>query len=372
MIYLDNAATSFPKPLSVIREVNRCLREYCGNPGRGAHSLSLAAAERVYLTRELIAEFLNIDTPERVVFTQNATHALNFAIKTSVRERCHIITSDIEHNSVLRPLYALSKSLGCEISHFDSSLPPELAIEPLIRSDTRFIITTLSSNVTGKRVDICGLSRIAKTHGIELIVDASQYIGHGSIDLTKTPVSILCAPGHKALYGIQGSGFAVVLDERQRDTYIEGGSGSDSFNKDMPKNLPERFEAGTLSTPAIVSLGEGIRFINKIGLPEINEKLSGLTDLMRDYFDIKNVRVLGCENGICAFNLVGYSSEQVAKELDGRGFAVRGGFHCAPSCHIKLGTEQVGAVRVSVSYFNTRRELERLRKTLLDFANTGI
>ena len=372
MIYLDNAATSFPKPKSVIREVNRCIKEYCGNPGRGGHRLSIAAAEQVYRTRELIAEHLCIDNPEAVIFTQNATHSLNLAIKTSIREPCHIITSDIEHNSVLRPLYSLKRRLGCDISFFNSDSPLDDAIKPLIRKDTKYIVSTLSSNVTGKKVDLAALSRIARANGLGLITDASQYIGHGSLDLTKTPVNVLCAPAHKSLFGIQGAGFAVVLDKIHRETYIEGGTGGNSFSELMPENLPERFEAGTLSTPSIVALGEGLRFINKVGVEEIEQKLSELCGYTREMLDLNRVKILGCENGICAFNLEGFKSEQAASFLSECGIAVRGGFHCAPTCHRKLGTEIGGAVRVSFSYFNKKSDLYALRRSIVELLKNGI
>ena len=204
MIYLDNAATSYPKPRAVINEVNRCIRKYCGNPGRSGHSLSIKAAEEIYSSREQIAKHIGISNPENVVFTPNATFALNLAIKTLIPENCHVLCSDYEHNSVIRPLNRLSRDRGVEYSYFCSC--DDLSSK--INSNTKAIVCSLASNVTGFETDISFLSNIAEKYKLLLILDASQVLGHKRLNLQETPCDALCAPGHKALMGIQGCGFA--------------------------------------------------------------------------------------------------------------------------------------------------------------------
>lgn len=366
MIYLDNAATSYPKPERVLRELDRCVRHYCGNPGRSSHTLSLLASEKVYEARERIADLLGYSYPERVVFTLNATHALNLAIKTSITDSCHVITSDIEHNSVIRPLEKLKRTIGISYSSFKSGVNIEAEINRLIRDDTKFIISTLQSNVSGEKVLLSELSKAAKQHNLKLIVDASQAIGHEDINIKDTPCDILCAPGHKGLFGIQGSGVMVITDEDIRDSFIEGGSGSDSMSVNMPEMLPERYEAGTVATPAIATLSEGVGFISEVGISEIKRKLSALGDMLYDRLsEIKSAKIYGgFHSGIISFNIDGVPADALAKRLDRAGICVRAGLHCAPSAHKKLGTLSCGTVRVSLSYLNDKRDIEGFYKEL--------
>lgn len=363
MIYLDNAATSYPKPISVIRDLNFCLKKYCGNPGRSSHKLSVMASEAIYNARESLANHLNISTPENVVFTHNATYALNLATKTFITEKCHILTSDFEHNSVIRPLQVLHDKLGIEYSTFSTDGNVEKSIRENIRNDTKGIVTSIASNVTGKTISLKTLSKIAAEYNLFLIIDASQAIGHKKINLAETPCDVLCAPAHKALFGIQGCGFAVFKNNEKRDSFIEGGSGADSKSRYMPDLLPERYEAGTHSTPAIVTLGSGLKFISNVGIDNIEKRLSHLTDALYDRLQtLKNVKIYGNDSGIIAFNVGNTPSYRIEAELDKNGICTRGGLHCAPSIHAKLGTLEQGAVRVSLSYFNCKSELDRLYK----------
>ena len=365
MIYLDNAATSFPKPKCVIREVKKCITQYCGNPGRSSHKLSIAAADKIYETRELVADFLNIKKCENVIFTPNATYALNMVIKGLVNEKCHCIISDLEHNSVLRPLYKSLTKYGGEYSVFDTAGDICNSIDPLIRDDTKILISTLCSNVTGKIIDLNKLSSIAKKHDLKLIIDASQYIGHSVIDLSNIQYTALCSAGHKSLFGIQGSAFAVINDEDLFDTLCEGGSGVDSFSTEMPILSPERYEAGTLATPAIVSLGAGIKYLNMLGMEKIENRISLLTNILRYYLnEIPNIKIYGIENGIALFNLKDYPSSYVAELLDKNGIATRSGYHCAPLVHQCLGKASRGAVRASISILNTENEVYALYKAI--------
>ena len=365
MIYLDNAATSFPKPRQVVNEVVRCITKYCGNPGRSSHRLALAAADKIFETRELIANFLGFDKCENVVLTPNATYALNLVIKGMINERCHCIVSDLEHNSVLRPLYKSIEKHGGELSVFDTEKPICEAILPLIRPDTKVLISTLCSNVTGKILDLNELSKISSRYGLSLILDGSQHLGHARIDLSGVHFSALCSAGHKSLFGIQGSAFTVINNAELFDTLTEGGSGVDSFSKEMPKLLPERYEAGTLSTPAIASLGAGIKFINEVGIDRIERRLHALTETLHgELMSVQWLDIYGIGNGIASFNLRDLPSSYVASELDKYGIATRSGFHCAPLIHQRLGTVTRGAVRASLSYFNTEDDIYHLIKAL--------
>ena len=357
MIYLDNAATSFPKPKCVIQEVDRCLRKYCGNPGRSSHRLSLRAAEEVYNSRERIAKHLGGVETENIVFTPNATFGLNLAIKTLIPNNCHVLCTDYEHNSVIRPLHRLSREGKISFSSFSSAEN----IQDKIQEDTVAIIASITSNVTGEGIDLCDLSEIAKKHSLLLIIDASQALGHKKINLTETPCDALCAPGHKALFGIQGSGFVYFRDSARRESFIEGGSGYDSKNPDMPILLPEAYEAGTLSTPAIVSLGEGVRFVDSIGLDFILSHLNRLTNILVEMLSsIDGIKIYGNSSGIVSFNYRDIPSSELSNKLSEKGICVRGGLHCAPMAHEKHGTINQGMVRVSLSYLNNEKDILRL------------
>lgn len=359
MIYLDNAATSFPKPKCVRDEVLRCLKSYCGNPGRSSHNLSLAAAEKIYDCRERLAKFTGAERSENIVFTPNATYALNLAIKGTVLNKCHCIISDIEHNSVIRPLHKCSQRYGCEISEFNTSLPLNKSLIPLIRDDTRVIATSIASNVTGQIIDLRELSEISEKYGLKLIIDASQYLGHMPLNLSDINYHVLCSAGHKALFGIQGSGFAIFKTSELLDTLVEGGSGTDTFSLDMPYMLPERYEAGTLFTPAIASLWAGVGYINNIGLDSIQTKISALTLRIKDILSsFKDITIYGAENGIISFNKGKYPSSYISEHLNQSNIATRSGFHCAPSIHKKLGTDNRGTVRISLSYLNNNKDCD--------------
>ena len=364
MIYLDNAATSFPKPRRVIRELLKCVKEYCGNPGRSAHELSIKSSEKIYETRCALASLLNFPSPENIVFTLNASYALNLAIKTTVPKNSHVIISDIEHNSVVRPLEGLRKA-GVEYSAFKANEAREKDIEALIRDNTSCIIVNNISNVTGEENPLETLYKIKQKYNIKLILDASQSIGHRKFDLENAKVDVLCAPSHKALFGIQGAGFAVFCDGLSRDSFIEGGSGSESMNPRMPNALPEHFEAGTLPTPAIASLCEGINFILETGIEEIEKRLNFYTDELRERLaSIKGVKICGANNGIISFVHEKLPPYVIASELNSLGIAVRSGFHCAPFIHKRLGTENGGTVRASLSYLNQKSELDAFYKAL--------
>ena len=360
IVYLDNSATTFPKPLSVIRAVNECISFYCGNPGRSGHKLSLACAEKIYECRESLCNLFSYPYPERICFTQNATVALNIAIKGLIRERCHVVISDLEHNSVIRPLYKRLSEVGGEYSVFLSEGNIEENIKKQLKSDTKFIISTLQSNVTGGLIDAKILSKVAKEYGLGLIIDASQFVGHFTLDLRGMYFDAICMPGHKALFGIAGSG-VLILGEKRFDTLFEGGSGSESYNKLMPQEPPERYEAGTVCTPAIVSLLYGVDFIQNYGIGQIEKKIHTLTERVTDVLtSLPFIKIYGANNGIVSFLYDGYNSEYISEKLNEYGVCVRGGIHCAPLIHKRLGTENTGLVRVSFSVLNNFSHIDRL------------
>ena len=365
IIYLDNAATSFPKPRCVIREVRKCITEYCGNPGRSSHSLALRSSEKIYEARENIARLLNYDHPENIIFTMNATHGLNIAIKGIINSKMHAIISDLEHNSVIRPLKRVLNQYGGEISVYNSDMSLNESIKPLIKEDTGALISTLSSNVTGKAIAPYILSEISLNYNLPLIIDASQYTGHLPLDLSKCHFDALVSPGHKALFGLQGSGFIIINSKRLQNTIIEGGSGFDTLNADMPLLLPERYEAGTPATPAIVGLSRGIEYILDYGIDNIKLKINELTSRTEDILsDFKSIRIFGASNGIVSFLVEGQPSSVTSGMLSNLGIATRSGLHCAPLIHRKLGTIETGLVRISFSIFNTKREIDKLYKSL--------
>ena len=365
MIYLDNAATSFPKPKEVLLKTNEYIRHGCGNPGRSSHMLAIRAAEEVYLAREAVAELFALPYPERVVFTSNATHALNLALKVLLREPCHVLTSDHEHNSVIRPLERLSRDVGISYSHFSliGDLYKNLCSEK--RSDTRAVVCTLASNVTGRRCDLGALCRFCTENKLMLVLDASQAAGHEIISLSNFPCTVLCAPGHKALFGLQGSGFAIFCDGVWRGSFMEGGSGGDSRSADMPEILPEGYEAGTLATPSIVSLRAGISFIKDFGIRNIERHLSNLVRSAADSLrEMKGVRIYGEDSGILCFTVDGFSASEIGDALDRRGICVRAGLHCAPSAHQVIGTITSGTVRASFSALNSLSDVKKLTDSL--------
>ena len=367
MIYLDNAATSFPKPQSVIREVTKSIKRYCGNPGRSGHKLSLYSAEMVYRAREEIAELLGVENPEQIVFTLNSTYAINLALKTEIKSSCTVLTSDMEHNAVIRPLESLKKSIGIKTRAFSTDGDLEASIEREIDGDTEFIVTTLRSNVTGADIDLSVISRVANRHGLTVILDASQYIGHRRIDLSGLRSYVLCAPFHKGLLGIQGGGFACFSSPKRKASFIEGGTGILSKSLEMPEDLPEGYEAGTLPTPSIISCLYGIKYINSVGIDNIDSHLSGLTNALSERLQsISGVRVFGKENGIVSFSYKDIPSDRIAEYLSSHGVCTRAGLHCAPMAHKKLGTDKLGLCRISLSHFNTEREMDKVYFLLKD------
>ena len=369
MIYLDNAATTYPKPRAVKRAVADCIERIGGNPGRGAHALSLLAAETVYDARCEVAGFLGIPNPSSIVFTPNATLALNLAIYTRVRRGDHILISDLEHNAVLRPVARLQKEGIASYSIFSGEGDVLKNLRESETKSTTILVCNPVSNVTGDLLPIKEIAAYSRTRGYYLIVDGSQWIGHGTPDREVINLAdAIAVPGHKALYGIMGSGFLYLKNARDLSPFLCGGSGSESANPKMPSLLPDRYEAGTLSTPAIASLAAGIKFLRERDPDLIAERERLLVRYARDRLsDIPGVTVYGNENAassVLSFREDNVSPEETARRLDAEGIAVRAGLHCAPLIHRRLGTFPEGTVRVSFGAFNTANDVDCLLSVL--------
>ncbi len=365
MIYLDNAATTLKKPPEVAKAVLEAMQTQ-GNAARGAHGTSLRAARTVYDTRVKLAELFGCDDPSRVIFTANSTEALNTAIFGTL-EQGHVISTDLEHNSVLRPLYALEER-GLRLDFVTADRLGRVNyddFETLIRPDTKAIVCTHGSNLTGQILDIERIGSIAWKHRLLFIVDASQTAGSAHIDMEKMHIDILCFTGHKGLFGPQGTGGMCIGPGVEVRPWKLGGSGIHSYDPHQPGDYPTRLEVGTLNSHGIAGLGAALDFIRETGVEAIGRREASLA---RRFYEgvakIEGVTVYGdlsrehrCP--IVALNIRDYDSGAVADALaQDYGIAVRAGAHCAPRMHRALGTEGQGAVRFSFSWFNIEEEVD--------------
>lgn len=368
MIYLDNAATSFPKPESVYLEVERCMRDYCANPGRGGHSMAIEAGRAVIEARDVICRFFNIKDPMQLCFMKNATEALNTAIKGWLRPGDHIITTSMEHNSVMRPLRTLERDIGIEISIVSGNELGEIEPEVFrkqIKCNTRLIVSTLSSNVNGVIMPFGEVGRLAREAGVPFLLDASQGAGYISVDVDLHCIDMLAFPGHKGLLGPQGTGGLYVGEGIALKSLMEGGTGSNSEYPYQPEIMPDLLESGTLNTPGIAGLCAGIKHIVEYGLEAAGHKRHILTERLIDGLkDISGVKLYSAaevsrNSGIAAINLEGMDSTELSYILDKEyNIATRAGLHCAPSAHRTLGTEKTGIARLSIGCFNTVDEID--------------
>lgn len=366
MIYLDNAATTLQKPPCVSEAVVKALGTL-GNASRGAHTGTLDADRMIFGTREKIASLFHAASPERVVFTSNATEALNMAILGTLGAGDHVVTTVLEHNSVLRPLYRLEKERGVALSFVQADRLGNVALEDferLIRPETKAIVCTHASNLTGNVLDIQRIGEIASSHDLLLIVDASQTAGVHDIDLREFNRAILCFTGHKSLMGPQGTGGLCIQGEVDIAPLKTGGTGVQSHLREQPKEYPTRLEAGTLNGHGIAGLSAALDFILENGTETIRKKEMSLSDLFyQEICAIPGVQILGDQESTCrcpivTLNLGDMDSGKVADILMQEfGIAVRAGAHCAPLMHEALGTHRQGAVRFSFGYYNTMEEV---------------
>ena len=380
MIYLDNAATTFPKPEAVYDSMMDCMKNYCANPGRAGHKLAMKAAREIYDTRENIAKLFNIDNPMNIVFTNNATDSLNLAIKGVVSTGDHIITTSMEHNSVIRPIKALEK-LGIENTIVECDKEGFLDInnlEKAIKPNTRLIVTTHASNVCGTLIDIKAVSEVAKSNNILYLVDASQTAGVYNIDLKEIEADMVAAPGHKGLLGPQGTGILYIREGLNLDILKEGGTGSKSEDLFQPEFLPDKYESGTHNTPGIVGLNEGIKFIFNEGIDKIKQHEEELCKYMLERLEeVPNIKIYGPKDAskrasVITINIGNMDSGEITFLLDSEyNIATRSGIHCAPLAHKTLGTLEQGAVRFSLGYFNTKEDIDKAIEALKEISKNN-
>ena len=376
MIYLDNAATTLHKPPQVVKAVADALQSM-GNSARGTHAGSMAASHTVYDTRVKLAKLFGCPRADRVAFTANITEALNIAVNGLIGRGDHVITTDCEHNSVLRPLYRLADEQGVEVSFVPADRQGNLdynAFERLMRPHTRAIVCTHASNLTGNLTDLARVSAVAKAHDVLLIVDAAQTAGAYPIDMTALGIDVLCFTGHKGLMGPQGTGGLCVREGLTLRHWKVGGSGVQSYSRTHPTQMPTCLEAGTLNGHGIAGLSAALDFIAEVGVDAIHDRE---TALMRRFYEgvkeVPGITVYGDFSrqrmAIVTLNIGDYESGAVSDALSEEySIATRPGAHCAPRMHQALGTVQQGAVRFSFSWFNTEQEIDAAIQAVRELA----
>lgn len=376
IIYFDNAATSWPKPPQVLEAMIRFMNEVGANPGRSGHQLSIEAARIIFETREALANLFNIKDPSRIVFTLNATESINLALKGILKPNDHVITSSMEHNSVMRPLRYLEKQ-GIEVSIVLCSPKGFLDpgdLEKKIKSNTRMIILNHASNVTGTLLPIREVGQIARRYNLIFLVDAAQTAGAYPIDVQSDAIDLLAFTGHKSLYGPQGTGGLVInsrISEKQMVPLKHGGTGSRSEYEEQPDFLPDRFESGTPNTVGISGLLSGVRFVLENGIDKIRQHELDLTERLIDGLkQFPRIKIYGPENtdqrtSTISFNIEGLSPSYVAIYLEREyGILSRAGLQCSPSAHRTIGTFPNGTVRFSLSYFNNNEQIDKVIQAL--------
>jgi len=371
MIYFDNAATSYPKPKEVGRAMLHFLEKVGASPGRSGHRLSIEAGRMLYHTRESLAELFKVDDPLRIIFTLNATEALNLTLKGLLQPGDQVITSSMEHNSVMRPLRELEKK-GVEVKVVSCSpkglLEPQ-DIEKSIRKNTKLIVINHGSNVIGTLLPIIEVGKIARKHNILFLVDAAQTAGCYSLDIKRDNIDLLAFTGHKALFGPPGTGGLVVgerVDIKKLNPLKTGGTGSHSESEEQPDFLPDIYESGTPNTVGLSGLNEGVRFILKEGVDKIHQhELSLSQRLITGLKEIPGVIVYGEDQvknrvAVISFNIKDQLPSEVGLRLDEEyDIMSRVGLHCSPAAHKTIGTFPIGTIRFSMSWFNTFEEVDQ-------------
>lgn len=374
-VYLDNAATTFPKPKQVIDAMYNYMLNIGGNAGRGNYSNSLQSNRCLYDARETICNFFGYDNPSNVIFTNNVTTSLNMLIKGLLKPGDHVITSSMEHNSVIRPLIDCKISIHIDLDIVNADSKGFISIDDIeksIRSETKLVIITQASNVTGSIQNIKQIGKLCKDNGIFFIIDSSQGAGVLDINMKLTHADAIAFTGHKSLLGPQGIGGFIIDDNLNKNclSILQGGTGSLSYSLEQPDFLPDKFECGTHNLPGIVGLSESIKFINSIGLNEINEHNKYLLKyLLNGLMNISGLKVYGDTSGDNSTTCVSINSDSLdASELgyllENEGIKTRCGLHCSPLAHKTIGTYPNGTVRLSLSYFTTKTDIEYTLKSI--------
>lgn len=380
--YLDNAATTWPKPPGVAEAMAACVKEYAANPGRGGHQMAVKASRILFQTRVQLAKLFHVRNANDIVYTSNTTEALNLAIKGFIKPGMHIISSSIEHNSVRRPLEYMFHQYQVQVSYLQTDASGVIRLEDLeqaISADTGLVILNHSSNLTGSIQPVGEVGQICAAKGVKLLVDAAQSAGVLPIDVEAMGVHMLAFPGHKGLMGPQGTGGLYIHPEIDLLPLHHGGTGSQSESVEQPNVRPDRYESGTQNTPGIAGLGEGVRYVLDKGVKAIHEKEFKLCqEMMEGLLQIDGVEIIGPslgkdKTGIVSFRLLGIDPSEVAFILD-QSFqiAVRSGYHCSPLAHESAGTMDTGAVRASVGYFNTSDDVKALVEAIKEIKRSAI
>ncbi len=366
MIYFDNAATTGKKPSTVIEAVAKSLKEYSANPGRSGHRLSVKTADAVYRVREKTAEFFGASGPEKVIFTLNCTHAINYVLKGVLKKGDHIIVSSMEHNAVMRPLINTGISYDiADVSLYDDSETVK-NFENKIRPNTRMIFCTGASNVFGKMLPVADIGKLCRKRGILFGVDAAQISGIIPIDMQQMNIDFLCVAPHKGLYAPMGCGI-LISEKNIPNTLIQGGTGTNSRELVQPEFSPEKYESGTINVPVIIGASAAMDYVKNTGINKIyRHEMTLIKQLYSALKEDKNVilytpePMLGSYAPVLSFNYTGTDSISFSEKLSDYGVAVRGGLHCAPIAHEYMGTIEKGTVRVSPAAFNTPQEINTL------------
>lgn len=378
MIYLDNAATTYPKPDKVYDAVLDCMKNYGANPGRAGHKLAIAAGRIIYEARENVAKLFNIENPMNIIFTHNATDSLNLAIKGILKSGDHVITTSIEHNSVIRPIKSLEE-IGIENTIVSCDKYGQLNptdIEKAIKPNTKLIVTTHASNVCGTLVDIKAVGDIAKKNNILYLIDASQTAGIYDIDLKKLNIDMIGIAGHKGLLGPQGTGVLYIREGIRLKQLKEGGTGSKSEELTQPDIFPDKYESGTHNTPGLAGLNAGVKFILEKGIDNIRyheEELTGY--FIEELKKIPNIKIYGPmdskkQASVVSINIGNIDSGEISYILDDvYNIATRSGLHCSPLAHKTLGSFEQGTVRFGIGYFNTKSDIDKALSALKDIVN---
>ena len=377
MIYLDNGATSFPKPLSVRQNVDISLKKFSANPGRSGHSLSLRAAKEIFECRKRLKELFNVNSEEEIIFTENCTMALNTVIFGLLSEGDHVLISSMEHNSVTRPLESL-KDKGVTYSTFDYSYDDNETVDNvrnLIKPETKLVICTHASNVFGFRFPIERICALCHAYGILFCVDSAQSAGVFDIDVGTNQYDFVCMSGHKSLYGPMGTG-VLILNNRNLKPLLYGGTGTESVKKSQPEGLPEQFESGTQNMNGISGLKAGVDFVKNRGIKNIyNHEYKLAKRLFNGLANNRKVITYnksfdyGKVAPVVSFNIDGVYSEDLVAKLNKYGIMTRGGLHCSPLAHTTMNTIENGTVRVVPGAFNTINDINYLLNVIRKLTN---
>lgn len=377
MIYLDNGATSFPKPLSVRQNVDISLKKFSANPGRSGHSLSLRAAKEIFECRKRLKELFNVNSEEEIIFTENCTMALNTVIFGLLSEGDHVLISSMEHNSVTRPLESL-KDKGVTYSTFDYSYDDNETVDNvrnLIKPETKLVICTHASNVFGFRFPIERICALCHAYGILFCVDSAQSAGVFDIDVGTNQYDFVCMSGHKSLYGPMGTG-VLIINNRNLKPLLYGGTGTESVKKSQPEGLPEKFESGTQNMNGISGLKAGVDFVKNKGIKNIyNHEYKLAKRLFNGLANNRKVITYnksfdyGKVAPVVSFNIDGVYSEDLVAKLNKYGIMTRGGLHCSPLAHTTMNTIENGTVRVVPGAFNTINDINYLLNVIRKLTN---